>query len=81
MPNDAHITPTAANCQSTRLGYRLSFVNEAVQPESLWVCERDGDRRAATDSECERCARWQPSEETVAPRPVAGVFTGPTWQP
>ena len=81
MRNDPTTTPTAANCLSTRLGYRLSFVGEAQQPESLWVCVRDDGRRPVADSECERCARWEPSEETVAPRSVPGrLFTGSIWQ-
>lgn len=77
-PNAAH---TAANCRWTRLGYRLSFVGEAQQPETLWVCVRDGGRRSATDSACEGCAHWEPSEETSATRPVAGpLFLSGIWQ-
>ena len=64
MHNEPTPLHTAANCQSTRLGYRLSFVGEAQQPEQLWVCVRDGGRRAVSDSECGRCARWEASEET-----------------
>jgi hypothetical protein len=81
MRNEANTTHTAANCQSTRLGYRLSFVGEAQQPENLWVCVRDGGRRSVTDSDCEQCARWESSEDTAAaPRPVAGpVFLAPIW--
>lgn len=81
MRNEANTTHTAANCQSTRLGYRLSFVAEAQQPENLWVCVRDGARRSVSDSECEQCARWEASEHTAAPRAAAGaVFPGPIWQ-
>ena len=51
---NGHTTHPAANCQSTRLGYRLSFVGESQQPEKLWVCVRDGGRRAVSDAECEQ---------------------------
>lgn len=81
MRKEATTAHTAANCQSTRLGYRLSFVAESQQPENLWVCVRDGGRRSVIDSECEQCARWAPSEDTAAPRAVAGpVFPGPMWR-
>ena len=78
MRNGANPAHTAANCQSTRLGYRLSFVDESQQPENLWVCVRDGGRRSVIDSECEQCARWEPEKDTAAPRAVAGsVFSAP----
>ena len=81
MRNEPKTAHTAANCQSTRLGYRLSFVSESQQPEHLWVCVRDGGRRSVTDAECGQCARWEPAEETIAPRAVAGrVFSAPNWQ-
>ena len=62
MRNEPDTAHAAANCQSTRLGYRLSFVGEAQQPENLWVCARDGGRRSVTDSECAQCVRWEPTE-------------------
>jgi hypothetical protein len=81
MRDEAKTAHTAANCQSTRLGYRLSFVGESQQPENLWVCVRDGGRRSVGDSECEQCPRWESAEDTAAPRAVAGrVFSGPIWQ-
>ena len=71
-------TQTAANCQSTKLGFRLSFVGEAKQPESLWVCVRDGDRRAVGDPECGQCARWAAASQGD---PVAApVFLSPIWR-
>ena len=75
---EATTTHTAANCQSTRLGYRLSFVSESKQPESLWVCVRDGGRRSVCDSECEGCARWEPATQGT---PLAApVFLSPIWR-
>ena len=75
---EATTTHSAANCQSTRLGFRLSFVGEAKQPESLWVCVRDGGRRAVGDSECEQCARWETARE--GPPVAAPVFLSPIWR-
>ena len=72
-------THTAANCQSTRLGYRLSSVVESQQPENLWVCVRDGDRRPVDDTECANCARWEPAEEGARPL-KAPVFLSPIWR-
>ena len=81
MRNELKPAHTAANCQSTRLGYRLSFVGESQQPENLWVCVRDGDRRPVVDSECEECARWEPEKDTATPRSVVGsVFSAPIWR-
>lgn len=81
MRNEWTTAHTAANCRSTRLGYRLSFVAEAQQPENLWVCVRDGGRRSVSDSECQQCAGWEPSEDAAAQRAVAGpVFPGPMWR-
>lgn len=81
MRNEAKTTHTVTNCRSTRLGYRLSFVGAAQQPENLWVCARDGGRRSVIDSECEQCARWEPAEDTAAPRAVGRpVSPGPIWQ-
>ena len=79
MRKEPTTTHTAANCRSTRLGYHLSFVGEAQQPETRWVCVRDGGRRSVTDSECEQCARW--SEDTATRQAVPDpVFRGPIWQ-
>ena len=73
-------THAAANCQSTRLGYRLSSVGESQQPENLWVCVRDGGRRAVSDDECAHCARWEASDDTKGMPLALPVFLSPIWR-
>jgi hypothetical protein len=46
------------DCQWSVLGYRLSCLDEHLQPESRWVCVRTGTRRSVTEDECERCPHW-----------------------
>jgi hypothetical protein len=50
---------TARGCRWSRPGFRLSGVKESVQPESLWVCVRTGQRHDVTESTCESCPRWE----------------------
>jgi hypothetical protein len=59
------------NCRWSRPGHRITGLSDAVQPESVWVCAREGERRSVTDDECARCSRWEPSATAVAP---VGVF-------
>jgi hypothetical protein len=57
---------TVWDCRFSRPGFRLFGVGEPLQPESLWVCTRNGRRRGVTDGECEKCPHWEmddPAEE------------------
>jgi hypothetical protein len=45
------------DCRFSRPGFRLSGLEEELQPESLWVCIRT-NRRSVTEAECERCPHW-----------------------
>jgi len=36
---------TAWECKWSRPGFRLAGIDEAQQPESVWVCVRTGQRR------------------------------------
>ena len=38
-------------------------VEDRVPPETLWVCNRGGERRGVTQEECEDCPRWEASPE------------------
>jgi hypothetical protein len=60
---------TVWDCRWSRPGHRITGVSDALQPESLWVCVRDDDRRDVSDEECARCSRWEPA--LVAAAPVA----------
>ena len=61
----------AWNCRWSRPGHRITGLRDAVQPESVWVCAREGERRSVCDDECARCSGWEPYAVAVAP---AGVF-------
>jgi hypothetical protein len=52
-------------CRWSRPGHRLSGVAAALQPESPWVCVREGDRRNVSEETCETCSYWEP-EPTAA---------------
>ena len=56
---------TVWDCHWSRPGHRLTGVEDALQPESRWVCVRDGHRRAVDEEECESCAYWETSTETI----------------
>jgi type IV secretory pathway TrbD component len=57
----------AWNCRWSRQGHRLTGLSDAVQPESVWVCAREGERRSVCDAECAHCSRWEPFAIAVAP--------------
>jgi hypothetical protein len=50
---------TTWDCKWSRAGYRLTGVSERVQPETIWVCVRTGDRRNVDEAECQGCPFWQ----------------------
>jgi hypothetical protein len=47
------------DCRWSRPGHRLSGVEDALQPESIWVCVHDGNRRNVSVDECEACPNWE----------------------
>lgn len=54
-------------CYWSRPGHRLTGVAEALQPETRWVCVRDGERRPIADRQCETCPCWELSPDNTAP--------------
>lgn len=50
---------TVWDCRWSRPGFRLAGVDDAHQPESIWVCIHTGRRRPVTNAECESCEHWQ----------------------
>lgn len=47
------------DCRWSRPGSPLFGVGEPRQPESLWVCTRNGPRQDVTDEQCEKCPHWE----------------------
>jgi hypothetical protein len=54
------------DCRWSRPGHRLTGVSDALQPESPWVCAREGDRRDVQDEECRTCQHWELSPGATA---------------
>jgi hypothetical protein len=50
---------TAPDCRWSRLGHRLNGVAEARQPETTWVCVREGVRRDLREDDCAECPHWE----------------------
>jgi hypothetical protein len=55
------------DCHWSRPGHRLTGVDDDVQPESRWVCVREGARRDLADGECETCSDWTLEDALIAP--------------
>jgi hypothetical protein len=49
-------------CKWSRPGFRLDGIDEAQQPESVWVCVRTGERRKLSEHTCDNCPYWQQDE-------------------
>ena len=64
------ILHNAWNCRWSHPGHRITGLRDAVQPEGVWVCVRDGERRSVSDAECANCSRWEPLAFTAAPAVV-----------
>ena len=62
LSNKALQTPQ--DCYWSQPGHRLSGLSESEQPESVWVCVREGHRRNVDDHDCATCAYWQ--QDTTA---------------
>ena len=70
------------DCRWSRQGHRLSGVADADQPESAWVCVREGIRRRLQADECETCPHWELETAVPAPDVVhAAVAPSPTAPP
>ena len=59
--------PTASNCFWSGVGFRLTGIRELEQPEPVWVCTRNGDRRPVNDDVCSDCPHWRPDAELQPP--------------
>jgi hypothetical protein len=59
------------SCRWSRPGFRLTSLPEARQPESAWVCVRDGHERDIGEAECRTCAQWAPAPGLAAGMSVA----------
>jgi hypothetical protein len=57
---------TIWDCRWSQPGYRLRGVAEKRQPESLWVCVRDG-RRPVNERTCATCRYWEADEIRECP--------------
>ena len=55
---------TIWDCRWSRLRYRVSSLEDRVPPETLWMCDRRGERRGVTEGDCENCPHWE-----VTPQP------------
>jgi hypothetical protein len=69
------------DCRWSRNGYRLTGIADALQPESAWVCVREGTRRNVSDVECRTCPHWElaPGMRThalVAPHGAGDIAVG-----
>jgi hypothetical protein len=50
---------TPWECKWSRPGFRLACIEESIQPESVWVCVRTGERRRLSEKACDHCPYWQ----------------------
>jgi hypothetical protein len=53
------------DCRWSRPGHRLTGVSDTLQPESRWVCVREGQRRNLREDECHTCPDWELSPGTT----------------
>jgi hypothetical protein len=69
---------TPWDCRWSRPGHRITGLSDALQPESVWVCEREGHRRNLRDDECLTCAFWDQDPAGIAqaavPLPAAATM-------
>jgi hypothetical protein len=51
---------TVWDCRWSRPGHHITGIADALQPETTWVCVREGGRAAICEDDCARCSRWEP---------------------
>ena len=61
------VLQTIWDCRFSRPGYRVIGVQDHLQPEPLWICNRTGERRGVTEEECEDCPHWEPMPDDCRP--------------
>lgn len=71
---------TAQDCYWSRPGHRLSGVSDSEQPESVWVCVREGHRQNVAEEDCATCAYWQ-RDVTAGSAPAAVPLTASSGAP
>ena len=57
------VEQTIWDCRWSQPGFRIPGVADCDQPEPLWVCIRNGERRPVSESECAQCPHWQSEEK------------------
>ncbi|HET9387197.1 MAG TPA: hypothetical protein VFO67_18825 [Gemmatimonadales bacterium] len=62
------IQQLVGDCRWSRPGHRFTGISEALQPESVWVCVREGSRRNVREAECRTCSYWELVPGAVASR-------------
>lgn len=65
---------TVWDCRWSQPGHRITGVPDRLQPESVWVCVREGGRRAVSEDECAACAHWEPIAA------AATTIAAPPWE-
>ena len=59
IKTEVAVKQSAWECKWSRPGFRFAGVGEAVQPETLWVCVRTGERRPLSETTCDQCPYWE----------------------
>jgi hypothetical protein len=57
---------TPWDCRWSRPGRRFTGIPDALQPERVWVCVRDGHRRNLREDQCVTCAHWERDSASIA---------------
>jgi hypothetical protein len=53
---------SAWECKWSRPGFRLAGLEEPMQPETVWICVRTGERRRLSETTCDQCPFWRADE-------------------
>ena len=62
---------TVWDCRWSRPGHHLTGIAEHHQPETRWVCVREGRRRSLAIDECESCPHWELQDPVQATRAIS----------
>jgi hypothetical protein len=63
------------DCRWSQPGHRITGVSDAAQPETRWVCVREGHRRNIDEQECETCGHWELAGAGALSVSPAGTLT------